>query len=48
MTLSLMVLFGSFSSAKVTQLYYVGTFGIFGKVGAIKNTLTQNVYTYKI
>lgn len=47
-TLSLMVLFGSFSSAKVTQLDYVGTFGIFGKVGAIKNTLTQNDKNYKI
>ena len=39
---------GSFALAKVTQLDYVGTFGIFGKVGGIKNTLTQTEETYKI
>ena len=44
----LFLYFGSFASAKVTQLDYVGTFGIFGKVGGIKNTLTQNKKTYKI
>lgn len=44
----LFLLLGSFASAKVTQLNYVGTFGIFGTVGSIKNTLTQNKKTYKI
>ena len=44
----LFFLLGSFASAKVTKLDYVGTFGIFGKVGMIKNTLTQNSKTYKI
>ncbi len=48
MLLSLIVLFGSFASAKVTQLNYKATFGIFGTVGTIKNTLTQNTKTYKI
>ncbi len=45
---SLFLLLGGFASAKVTQLNYVGTFGIFGTVGGIKNTLTQNKKTYKI
>ena len=44
----LFLLLGSFASAKVTKLDYVGTFGIFGKVGMIKNTLTQDQKTYKI
>ncbi len=45
---SLFLLLGSFASAKVTQLDYVATFGIFGTVGTIKNTLTQNDKTYEI
>ncbi|MBT8347826.1 MAG: hypothetical protein HKP62_00010 [Sulfurovum sp.] len=44
----LFLLLGSFASAKVIKLNYVGTFGIFGTVGGIKNTLTQNKKTYKI
>jgi len=47
-TAGLFLLLGSVASAKVTQLNYVGTFGIFGTVGGIKNTLTQNKKTYKI
>jgi len=39
---------GSFASAKVTQLDYTATFGIFGTVGTIENTLTQNNETYQI
>lgn len=46
--LSLIALFGSFALAKVTQLNYKATFGIFGTVGTIKNTLTQNSQTYQI
>ena len=37
-----------FALAKVTQLNYKATFGIFGTVGTIKNRLTQNNKTYKI
>jgi hypothetical protein len=44
----LFLLLGSFASAKVTQMDYRATFGIFGTVGTIKNTLTQNTKTYKI
>ena len=44
----LFILLGSFAYAKVTQLNYKATFGIFGTVGTIKNTLTQNNKTYKI
>jgi hypothetical protein len=44
----LFLFLGSFASAKVTYLDYEGTFGIFGKVGSIKNRLTQNGETYKI
>jgi hypothetical protein len=44
----LFLLLGSFAWAKVTQLNYTATFGIFGTVGTIKNTLTQNSKTYKI
>lgn len=36
------------ASAKVTQLDYKATFGIFGTVGTIKNQLTQNAKTYTI
>lgn len=42
------ILLVSVASAKVTQLNYTATFGIFGTVGTIKNTLTQNNETYKI
>lgn len=45
---SLFLLLGNFASAKVTELDYKATFGIFGTVGTIKNTLTQNHKTYKI
>ena len=45
---SLFLLLGSFASAKVTQLNYKATFGIFGTVGTIKNKLTQNKKTYEI
>ena len=45
---SLFLLLGSFASAKETQLDYVATFGIFGTVGTIKNTLIQNKKTYEI
>ena len=45
---SLFLLLGTYASAKVTQLNYKATFGIFGTVGTIKNKLTQNKKTYKI
>ncbi len=45
---SLFLFLGSFASAKVTQLDYTATFGIFGTVGTIKNKLTQNRKTYQI
>jgi hypothetical protein len=45
---SLFLLLGSLASANVTQLNYTATFGIFGKVGTIENTLTKNEKTYKI
>ena len=44
----LFLLLGSFASAQVTELNYKATFGIFGKVGTIENTLTRNHKTYKI
>ncbi len=44
----LFLLLGSSASANVKQLNYTATFGIFGTVGTIKNTLTQNSRTYKI
>lgn len=44
----LFLLLGSFASAKVTQLDYRATFGIFGTVGTIENTLAQNGETYQI
>ncbi|MCW8821502.1 MAG: DUF3108 domain-containing protein [Sulfurovum sp.] len=44
----LFLLLGSFASAKVTELNYKATFGIFGTVGMIENTLTQNHKTYEI
>jgi len=44
----LFLLLGSFLSAKVTQLDYRATFGIFGTVGTIENRLTQNSETYEI
>ena len=45
---SLFLLLGNFASAKVTELNYVATFGIFGTVGTIENRLTQNHKTYEI
>lgn len=45
---SLFLLLGSFALAQVTQLNYRATFGIFGTVGTINNTLTQNHKTYEI
>ena len=44
----LFLLLGSFASAKMTQLDYTATFGIFGTVGTIENRLTQNAETYEI
>ena len=44
----LFLLLGSFASAKMTQLDYRATFGIFGTVGTIENRLTQNAKTYEI
>jgi len=44
-----LVLFSTvFTFAKVTQLNYKATFGIFGTVGTIKNVLTQKNKTYEI
>ncbi len=45
---SLFLFLGSTANAKVTQLNYKATFGIFGKVGTINNKLTKNKRTYKI
>ncbi len=45
---SLFLFLGSFASAKAIELNYRATFGIFGTVGTIKNTLTQNRKTYQI
>ena len=45
---SLVILLGTFASAKVTHLNYKATFGIFGTVGTIKNKLTQHKKTYQI
>ena len=45
---SLFLLLGNLASAEETQLDYVATFGIFGTVGTIHNTLTQNHKTYEI
>ncbi len=44
----LFLLLGSFASARMTQLDYKATFGIFGTVGTIKNRLIQNNETYEI
>jgi hypothetical protein len=44
----LFLLLGSAVSAEVTQLNYKATFGIFGTVGTIENTLTQKGKTYEI
>ncbi|RUM70093.1 MAG: hypothetical protein DSZ08_05310 [Sulfurovum sp.] len=49
--LKLIVLFfilGNVAFAQVTQLNYKAKFGMFGTVGNIKNTLTQNAKTYQI
>lgn len=45
---SLFLLLSSFLSAKVTQLNYTATFGVFGTVGSIENRLTQDKTTYEI
>lgn len=42
------IFFITISPAKVTQVNYKATFGVFGTVGVIKNRLTQNGQTYKI
>lgn len=44
----LFLLLGSFASAKVIELDYKATFGIFGTVGIIENKLTQDDKTYEI
>lgn len=46
--IGLFLLLESTALAKVTQLDYTATFGIFGTVGTLKNTLTQDSKTYKI
>ncbi len=47
--LSVLFLFSvTFATAESRQINYKATFGIFGKVGTIQNTLTQNKRTYKI
>ena len=45
---SLLLLFCTPVSAKVTYLDYKATFGIFGTVGMIKNKLTQHKNSYQI
>ncbi len=45
---TLFTLMSEVTYAKTTQLNYKATFGIFGTVGTIKNTLTQNAKTYTI
>ena len=42
------IFFTSHLWSSVTQVNYKATFGIFGTVGTIHNTLTQNKKTYKI
>ena len=46
--IALLVLSSVFTFAKVTQLNYKATFGIFGTVGTIQNVLTQKKKTYEI
>ena len=45
---SMLLMLGHVAEAKVTQLNYKATFGVFGKVGTINNRLTQNTTTYRI
>ena len=45
---TLVFFLGAFANAKVIQLNYKATFGIFGTVGTIKNKLTQNKTSYQI
>lgn len=45
---SLCLLLGGFLSAQETQLNYTATFGVFGKVGSIENTLMQDEKNYEI
>ena len=47
-TCSVFLMLGHVVEAKVTQLNYKATFGVFGKVGTIKNRLTQTDTTYRI
>ena len=42
------VLLNTFALGQTIQLNYRGTFGIFGTVGSIDNTLSKNEKTYKI
>jgi len=42
------IIFTANSHARVTQVNYKATFGVFGTVGMIKNRLAQNTKTYKI
>lgn len=44
----LFIIFNTFVSAKVTQVNYKATFGVFGTVGVIKNKLSQDGNTYLI
>jgi len=48
LTSMIFVILSTFSNAKVTQINYKATFGIFGTVGYIHNTLKQTKNTYQI
>jgi len=44
----LLFLFSGYASAKVTQVNYDMSFGIFGTIGTLKTKLTKKVKTYEI
>ncbi len=44
----LWVFFVSFSSAQVTKINYVGTFGVFGKVAMLKTRMTKKSNRYEL
>ncbi len=44
----LLIFFVSFSSAQVTKIDYVGTFGIFGKVAMLKTKMTKKSNRYEL
>lgn len=47
-TLGLFLFLGTLSMASVSHINYKASFGIFGTVGTIKNTVTKNAKTYTI